>query len=379
MMKKDYYEILNVNRNASNDEIKKAYRKIAMKYHPDRNPGDKQAEEKFKEASEAYEVLRDPQKRQRYDRFGHEGLKGSGFEGFSTVEDIFSTFGDIFSDFGIFGDFFGTSSRTRRSRKGPTRGSDLRVNIRLDIYEIAQGVNKKLKISRFRHCEKCSGKGAEKESDMATCDVCHGTGEIRKVSRSLFGQFVNISTCPNCSGEGRIIRNKCSDCGGNGLKKVTDEVTIKIPAGISNGDYLSLRGEGNAGPKGGPTGDLYIYIEEKEHEELKRHGDDIVYDKFISFSIAALGGKIEVPTLKGKAELEVPPGTQTGKILRMRNKGIPHLNGYGSGDQLVRLTVWTPTKLSKEEKEMFKKFSDSENALPNDKKKVNIFEKVFSN
>lgn len=377
MAKRDYYEILGVNKDASQDDIKKSYRKLAMQYHPDRNPGDKEAEEKFKEAAEAYEVLRDPEKKSRYDRFGHEGVRGTGFEGFSTVEDIFSSFGDLFSEFNIFGDLFGGGSRSSR-RRGPSRGSDLRIKLQLNINEIASGVNKTLKISRFEKCSKCEGSGAEDSNAYSTCHSCNGTGEIRRVSRSLFGQFVNVSTCPHCSGEGKIIKNKCKNCDGNGVLKIETKINVKIPAGVSDGNYLTLKGEGNAGPKGGLPGDIYVYVEELPHEDFQRHGDDILYDTFISFSIAALGGTIDVPTLTGKAKLQIPQGTQTGKILKMKNKGIPHLNGYGAGDQLVRLTVWTPTKLSKEEKEIFLKLGESDNALPKDRKRANFFEKVFS-
>ena len=377
MAKRDYYEILGVGRDASEEDIKKSYRKLAMQYHPDRNPGDKDAEERFKEAAEAYEVLRDPEKKSRYDRFGHEGVKGTGFEGFSNVEDIFSSFGDLFSEFNIFGDFFGGGSRSSR-RRGPSRGSDLRIKLQLDLNEIATGINKTIKISRLDKCSKCGGTGAEGTDAYVNCHSCNGTGEIRRVSRSLFGQFVNVSTCPTCSGDGRIIKNKCSNCDGNGVIRTETKISVKIPAGVSDGNYLTLRGEGNASPKGGPSGDIYVYIEELPHEYFQRHDDDILYDTFISFSIAALGGTIEVPTLAGKAKLQIPAGTQTGKILKMKNKGIPHLNSYGAGDQLVRLTVWTPTKFSKEEKEIFQKLGESENALPKDKKKANFFEKVFS-
>ncbi|RKY85147.1 molecular chaperone DnaJ [candidate division KSB1 bacterium] len=375
MNKKDYYEVLGVSRDATESEIKKAYRKLAMKYHPDRNPGDKEAEEKFKEAAEAYEVLRDPEKRQRYDRFGHEGIKGTGFQGFSNIEDIFDAFGDFFSDFGGFGDFFGTSRRRTTRRRTSNRGSDLQVKLALTLEEIASGTVKKIKVRKLVRCGMCNGSGARAGSSLTTCPVCGGTGEMRQVSRSFFGQVVNITTCYNCNGEGSIIKEKCPECKGEGRVRVEKTISVTIPAGVATGNYIPLRGEGNAGLRNGPNGDLIVYIEEKEHPYFERNGDDIIYNLIISFSQAALGDEVEVPTLTGKAKLRIEPGTQSGKILRMRGKGISHLHSHGYGDQLVRISVWTPIDLTPREKELFRELAKSKNSLP-PKKNENFFRKV---
>ena len=365
MAKRDYYEVLGVSRDATDEEIKKAYRKLAMQYHPDRNPGDKEAEERFKEAAEAYEVLRDPEKRRRYDQYGHEGMRSMGFEGFSSVEDIFSAFSDFFSDFGFggFGDFFGTRTRTTR-RTTAQRGSDLEVKLKLTLEEIATGVTKKIKIKRYVRCDVCGGTGEAPGSSKMVCSACGGTGEIRHISRSLFGQIINVTTCNVCGGEGKIIRNKCRNCGGEGIVKKDTIINVKIPAGVTTGNYLTLKGQGNAGRRGGEYGDVIVVINELEHKYFKRNGYDILYDLNISFPQAVLGDEVEVPTLTGRAILQISPGTQSGKILRMRNKGIPHLNGYGVGDQLVRVNVWIPTRISPKEREILESLKNSENINP---------------
>lgn len=375
MAKRDYYEVLGINRSASKEEIKKAYRKLAMQYHPDRNPGDKQAEENFKEAAEAYEVLSHDDKRNKYDRFGHEGVRGSAFgsEGFSSVNDIFSHFSDIFGGSSIFDDFFGggqTRSRSRRRGTG-TPGSDLRVTLKLTLEEIATGVTKKIKIKKQVKCTDCKGSGAEAGTSLKTCTVCQGSGEVRTVSRSVFGQFVNITTCSNCNGEGKTVDSPCKKCYGDG--RFNDDTTIKIdvPAGVEEGNYMTMRSEGNAGKRGGPNGDIIVVFQELKHQHFVRNADDIVYDLFINFPQAAMGAEVEVPTLTGKAMLKIDAGTQPGKVLRMRGKGIKHLQSSGSGDQLVRINVAVPKKLNSKEKELLKQLSRLPNvsSLPDDKEK----------
>lgn len=372
MAKRDYYEILGVPRNASQDEIKKAYRKLALKYHPDRNPNNREAEEKFKEAAEAYEVLGDQEKRRRYDQFGHEGLRpGADFHPFTDINDIFSTFSDIFgSSFGggIFEEVFGggRTYRTRQRGQSGTPGSDLKVRLKLTLEEIASGVEKKIRIKRFEKCSACNGSGARTSGSMITCPVCNGTGEVRQVSRSPFGQFVNISTCTNCGGEGRVVRDLCPQCNGEGRVQAESTIKVNIPAGVAADNYIPLRGQGNAGRRGGPPGDLIVLIEEEPHPYFVRNGDDVILDLLISYPEAALGAEVEVPTLHGKAKLKIEPGTQSGKILRMREKGIPHLNSYGRGDQLVRVNVWIPTRLTQREKDLLKQLASSDNIKPRD-------------
>jgi molecular chaperone DnaJ len=374
MAKRDYYEVLGINRSASKEEIKKSYRKLAMQYHPDRNEGDKEAEEKFKEAAEAYEVLSHDDKRNQYDRFGHEGVRGSAFgtEGFSSVNDIFSHFSDIFGGSSIFDDFFGGQTRSRsRRRTDGIPGSDLRVTLKLTLEEIATGVAKKIKIKKQVKCSDCNGSGAEAGTSLKTCPVCNGSGEVRTVSRSVFGQFVNITTCSNCSGEGKTIETPCKKCYGDG--RYNDDATIKIdvPAGVEEGNYMTMRGEGNAGKRGGPNGDIIVVFQELKHKQFIRNGDDIVYDLFINFPQAALGNEVEVPTLTGKAMLKIDAGTQPGKILRMRNKGIRHLQSSGTGDQLVRVNVTVPQKLNSKEKELLKELGKlpNINSLPDGEQK----------
>ncbi len=362
MIKRDYYEILGVQKAASEEEIKKAYRKLAMQYHPDRNPGDKHAEEKFKEIAEAYEVLKDPQKRQRYDRYGYGGLKG-GFEGFSGFDfDLADALRTFMSESFGFGDFFG-SGRDRRSTRRK-KGADLQIKLTLTLEEIATGVQKQIKLKKLVVCEVCNGSGSAPGTSSSVCPYCHGSGELRQVAQSFFGQFVNITTCLYCKGEGRVVKDACKGCAGEGRHKGEDVITIDIPAGVAAGNYLTVRGAGNVGLQGGPAGDAIIVIEEQEHKFFERHGDDILYDLPLSFSKAALGAEVEIPTLNGKVQLQIQPGTQTNKILRLRGKGIPRLRNHGKGDQLVRVLVWTPTELSAKDRKLFEELSKSENLKP---------------
>lgn len=372
MAKRDYYETLGVQRAASVDDIKKAYRKLAMQYHPDRNPGNKDAEEKFKEATEAYEVLSDQDKRSRYDRFGHEGVRqGADFHDWANTNpnDIFSVFNDIFGGgFGgsIFDDFFGGATRTR-SRSGSSvgeRGSDLKISAKLTLEEIGSGVEKKVKMKRQERCQTCGGSGAKSGSGTSTCPTCGGSGEIRRATRTMFGQFVNVVQCGTCGGVGKVIKDPCNACGGTGRVNGESTIKVKIPAGVGEGNYLTLRGEGNAGRRGGPSGDLIVVIEEVRHPHFKRDGDDIIFELDLSFPEAALGSEVEVPTLTGRAKLKIEAGIQSGKILRMREKGLPHLNGYGKGDQLVAINIYTPTKLSGKDKELLKELGHSPNLKP---------------
>jgi len=367
MAKRDYYEILGVGRDASNGEIKNAYRKLALKFHPDRNPGDKEAEEKFKEASEAYEVLCDAEKRSAYDRFGHSGLEGrfsgGGFQwsDFTHATDFEDIFGDLFSS------FFGGGRRTRRGSSGPPRGRDLKVAVDLSLEEIAKGVEKKINLNRLQRCSTCDGSGAAPGSSKKTCSTCGGVGQVQQVSRSFFGQSVTVSACPACNGEGSIITEPCDQCRGEGRLRGKAELTVRIPPGVRSGNYIPLRGQGEAGPRGGPLGDCLVFIQEKKHESFTRDGNNVIYQLPISFSQAVLGDEIQVPTLTGKAMMKVPAGTQSGRIFRLRGKGIPDVDGRGVGDQLVQIVVWTPQDLSGQERELFeelarleKKRADSE-------------------
>jgi len=382
MTKRDYYEILGVSKNASLEVIKSAYRKLAMQYHPDRNPGNKEAEEMFKECAEAYEILSDSQKRQRYDQFGHQGINSTGFHGFDNINDIFSHFSDIFSGFGggsIFDDFFGGGS-SRRKRSQGMQGSDLKVTLKLTLEEIADGIEKTLKVKRQKSCTSCNGTGAKEGSGYVSCTYCNGTGELKQVSRSIFGQFVNVSECPQCKGEGRVIKEKCNECAGLGTTKSDSTIKVSVPAGVVEGNYIPLRGQGNAGPRGGTNGDMLVFIEEEEHDSFARHEDDILYELDLSFSDAVLGAEIVVPTLKGKAKLKIEPGTPSGSILKMKEKGIKHLNGYGRGDQLVKINIFIPKKTTSKEKEILKELSLSDNFKPksSSKKGKNVFESFFS-
>lgn len=377
MAKRDYYEVLGVPKNASKDDLKKAYRKLAMQYHPDRNPGNKEAEEMFKEAAEAYEILNDDNKRARYDRFGHDGVKGSGFgsQGFSDINDIFSHFSDIFGSGGgsIFDDFFGGGQQRGRQRGRGVPGSDLKVTLKLTLEEIAEGTSKKIKLKKQVKCDHCQGSGAESSTSKKKCPICNGTGEIRSVSRSVFGQFVNITACANCNGEGEVIDTPCKKCMGDG--RVNEEVTVKIdvPAGVQEGSYMTMRGEGNAGKRGGYAGDLLVVFKEEEHEYFTREEDDIVYDLTISFPDAVLGTEVDVPTLNGKARLKIDPGTPSGKLLKMRDKGIKHLNHSGKGDQIVRINVNIPKKLTNKEKELLKELAEQPNFKSNSSDEKGFF------
>ncbi len=377
MTKRDYYEVLGVSRNASKEDLKKAYRKLAMQYHPDRNPGDKEAEEKFKEAAEAYEVLSDDNKRAKYDRFGHDGLRAGGFSsgGFSDINDIFSHFSDIFGSGSIFDEFFGTSSsrgRTSRRRTG-TPGSDLRVVLNLTLEEIATGTEKKIKLKRYIRCSDCNGTGAEKGTSKKACPVCKGSGEIRQVSRSIFGQFVNITPCSSCNGEGEVVDISCKTCQGEG--RVQDESTIKIevPAGVHDGSYMTLTNQGNAGKRGGENGDLVVVFKQIEHQYFIRDEDNIIYELHLSIPEAILGTELEVPTLNGKALVTIEPGTPSGKLLKMTNKGIKHLNQPGFGDQIIKISVEIPKKLSAKEKELIKELAE----MPSFKSRINENKSFF--
>jgi len=370
-MGKDYYSTLGIGKDASQDEIKKAYRKLAMKYHPDRNKGDSAAENRFKESAEAYEVLSDADKKARYDRYGEEGLKGAfsgrggGFawEDFSHATDFEDIFTNIFSN-SIFGDFFGT--QTGRRRRGPAqkRGTDLRVSLKLTLEEIAAGVDKKLKIKKYKQCSSCYGTGAKVGTSQRTCPNCNGTGEVHSQSRSFFGAFITVQPCTTCNGEGKIINAPCKTCGGTGRVRDTETINITVPAGVTTGNYIPLKGQGDIGPKNGPPGDIIVFIEELEHELFERDGDDVIYDQPVSFTQAALGDAVEVPTLTGRARLKIPSGTQSGKIFRMRGKGVQHLQRHGAGDQLVRVWIWTPKNLSRSEKKTLEQLAESPNMQP---------------
>jgi molecular chaperone DnaJ len=363
MSKRDYYEILEIERNASEAEIKKAYRKMALRYHPDKNPDDKSAEEKFKEAAEAYEVLSNPDKKARYDRYGHAGVGGAAGGGFSgggmSMDDIFSQFGDIFG--GAFGGFGGSRGQRRRVNKG----SNLRVKVKLNLREIANGVEKKIKVNKYVSCKHCEGTGADNGSSYATCSTCNGSGHITQVTNTFLGQMQTSSTCPSCGGEGRIITKKCTYCQGNGVLRDEEIISLNIPAGVAEGMQLSLSGKGNAGARGGIPGDLIVLVEEEKHPELERDGNNLIHNLFISFPQAALGAQVEVPTIDGKARMKITPGTQSGKVLRLKGKGLPSVNSYGTGDLLVNINVWTPKNLSKEETQILEKLENAENFQPN--------------
>ncbi|MVT10799.1 molecular chaperone DnaJ [Chitinophaga tropicalis] len=378
--KRDYYEILGVSKSASQDEIKKAYRKVAMQYHPDRNPDNKEAEEKFKEAAEAYEVLSDADRRAQYDRFGHAaaGAGRGGYGGSMNMEDIFSNFGDIFGE-DIFGSFFGGGNRGggggRRSRG--TRGSNLRVKIRLNYEEISKGVEKKIKVKKYVPCQHCSGLGAKDKNSFQTCGTCGGSGQVRKVTQTFLGQMQTVTTCPTCHGEGQTITSKCGHCKGEGRMFGEEMVTIPIPAGVQEGMQLSLSGKGNAGERGGAPGDLNILIEEEPHPELQRDGLNVAYDLYISFPDAVFGTSVEVPTIDGKAKIKIPPGTQSGKVFRLKGKGFPSVNSYEKGDQLIQVNVWTPQQVNGEEKAFLEKVQASDNFRPNPEKSAKgFFDKV---
>ena len=382
--KRDYYEVLEVAKTATAEEIKKAYRKKALQYHPDKNPGDKQAEEKFKEAAEAYEVLSDPQKRQRYDQFGFAGVGGAG--GFSgggmSMDDIFEKFGDLFTgmgfDFSNGGFHFSTSGGGRR--RTVRRGSDLRVKVKLTLEEIASGVDKKIKVKKLVECDHCHGTGSQ-DGKTGTCQTCKGSGRVVKTQRGIFGLMQVQEVCPTCGGEGQVIENKCKEGEGQGVVRGEEVVTIHIPAGVADGMQLTVNGKGNAAVRGGQPGDLLVLIEEEPHKELIRDEQDLIYNLLLSVPTAALGGQVEIPTLTGKVKVTITPGTQPGKVLRLRGKGLPMIDQwgrqYGVGDLLVNIGVYVPEKLSKDEKKIFEDLQQSDNMRPGAAQKKSFFERLF--
>ncbi|MDE6353586.1 MAG: molecular chaperone DnaJ [Prevotella sp.] len=381
MAKRDYYEVLGVSKSASEDEIKKAYRKIAIKYHPDRNPGNKEAEEKFKEAAEAYDVLHDPQKRQQYDQFGFSGPAGGGgfgggFGGGMNMDDIFSMFGDIFGGRagGGFGGGFGGGQR----RPQQHRGSDLRLKVRLSLSEIANGVTKKFKVRKDMTCSHCHGSGAEAGSGTETCPTCHGSGVITHTTQSIFGMMQTQGVCPTCGGEGTVIKNKCHVCGGSGVEKGEEVVEIKIPAGVAEGMIVNVPGKGNAGHRNGISGDIQVFITEEENDTFVRDGNDVIYNLLLDFPTAALGGDVEIPTIEGtRLKVKIDSGTQPGKTLRLRGKGLPAVQGYGRGmgDLVVNISVYVPKTLSRDEKDALTKLRDSDNFKGDSSTKRSIFER----
>jgi molecular chaperone DnaJ len=383
-MKRDFYEILGVGKTASTDDIKKAYRKVAMQYHPDRNPGDKAAEEKFKEAAEAYEVLSDADKKAQYDRYGHAGVGsaargGQGGAGMN-MDDIFSQFGDIFGD-DMFGNFFGGQRGGGGGRAGQrnrgVRGSNLRVKLKLTYEEIAKGVTKNIKVKKYIPCGTCSGSGAKDKGSVQTCGTCGGSGQVRRVQNTFLGQMQTVTTCPTCNGEGSTITAKCGTCKGEGRVYSEETVSIEIPAGVQEGMQLNISGKGNAGERGGMAGDLIILIEEEPHKDLQRDGLSVAYDLHLSFTDAVFGTQVEVPTIDGRAKIKIPAGTQSGKIFRLKGKGFPSVNSYEKGDQLIHVNVWTPQHVSSEEKAMLEKLSTSNNFKPQpDKNEKGFFDKV---
>ena len=367
MSKRDFYEILGVSKSASADEIKKAYRKKAIEFHPDKNPGDKVSEEKFKEAAEAYEVLSDDQKRQRYDQYGHAGVGGAaggGFGGSSmNMDDIFSHFGDIFG--GHFGGFGGFGGSQRGGGQRVRRGSDLRVRVKLNLAEVATGVEKKIKVKKYVSCSHCNSTGAAHGSQPVTCTTCNGSGRVTRVQQTILGQMQTASECPTCNGDGKIIKDRCSHCSGEGIVREDEVITINIPAGVMEGMQLSMSGKGNAARRGGVPGDLLVLVEEEAHPELIRDENDLIYNLLLTVPMATLGGSVEVPTVEGKVKVTIAPGTQPGKVLRLRGKGLPSVNRYGTGDLLVNVGVYIPENLSKDEKAMMEKLSGSANVKPN--------------
>lgn len=377
MAKKDYYDVLGVSKNAEQVEIKSAYRKLAIKYHPDKNPDNKEAEEKFKEAAEAYEVLSNSEKRQRYDRFGHAGNNANGgYGGGMNMEDIFSNFGDIFGGGNPFESFFGGGGQSRGGRR-VVKGTNLRIKVKLTLEEIAKGVEKKIKVNKLVVCKTCDGSGAKDKSSTSTCRTCGGSGSVRRVTNTILGQMQTTSTCPTCNGEGVEITAKCTSCHGEGLVRGEETISINIPAGVSEGMQLSMSGKGNAAARGGIPGDLIILIEEISHEVLKRDGNNVIYDLYISFVDAAIGSSVEIPTIDGKAKIKIDPGTQGGKILRLKGKGIPEVNSYHKGDQLIYVNVWTPKILSQSEREQLEKLRESPNFKPQPgKNEKSFFERV---
>ncbi|MEO5908496.1 MAG: molecular chaperone DnaJ [Ginsengibacter sp.] len=379
--KRDFYEILGVNKNSTADEIKKAYRKVAMQFHPDRNPGDRTAEDKFKEAAEAYEVLSDSDKRAQYDRFGHNafgpGRGGGGFSGQGmNMDDIFSQFGDIFGD-DMFGSFFSGSRGGSSRRSRGVRGTNLRVRIKVNYEEIAKGTTKIIKVKKYISCNTCGGSGAKDKNSSQTCRTCGGNGQVRRVQNTFLGQMQTVTTCPDCNGEGSVITNKCTVCKGEGRVYGEEMVTIEIPAGVQEGMQLSMSGKGNMGERGGGPGDLVILIEEEAHPYLHREGLNVAFDLYVSFPDAVFGTQSEVPTIDGRAKIKVPPGTQSGKIFRLKGKGFPSINSHEKGDQLIQVNVWTPQIVSEAEKTALENLLESENFKPKpDKNDKTFWEKI---
>jgi molecular chaperone DnaJ len=385
MAKRDYYEVLGVSKNATADEIKKAYRKLAIKYHPDKNPDDKSAEEKFKEAAEAYDVLSTPEKKQRYDQYGHAGMSGAGGFGGGggmNMDDIFSQFGDIFGD-SIFDSFFGGGGgggrRSSGGQRRGKRGSNIRIKVKLTLEEIAEGTKKTIKVKKYIPCDVCSGTGAKDGSAYTTCATCNGQGAVRRVANTILGQMQTTQTCPTCGGSGQQIKQNCSKCHGDGRIYGEDTISLDIPAGVTDGIELSMSGKGNAGEKGGPNGDLLISIEEVPHPDLKREGQHVLYNLYLNIADAALGTQVDIPSIGGMVRIKIPEGTQGGHIMRLKGKGLPSLNQYGKGDQIVHVNVWVPKHLTAEEKKMLEKLRKAPNFQPDDtvtKKDKSLVDKI---
>ena len=377
MGKRDYYEVLGVSKEATKEEIKKAYRKQALKHHPDKNPGDKKAEEHFKEAAEAYEVLSNEEKKARYDRYGHAGMgnSGSGYGGQTmTMDDIFSSFGDIFGDaFGGFGAFGGGGRRGRRVNKG----TNLRVKVKLSLQEIAAGTEKKIKVNKYNTCDTCGGTGAADSSSISDCSTCRGSGHVTRVTNTMLGQMQTTAVCPACGGEGKTITKKCNSCYGEGIVQKEEIIKINIPAGVGKGMQMTVGGKGNAPRRGGVNGDLLVVIDEEEHPDLIREGNDLIYNLFISIPDAVLGTHVEIPTVDTNVKIKIEPGTQPGRILRLRGKGLPEVNGYGRGDLLVNVNVWIPKSINKDELRIIEKFRESKSFEPApDKNDKGFFERM---
>ena len=381
MAKRDYYEVLEVKKSADAAAIKKAYRKTAMKFHPDRNPDNKEAETKFKEAAEAYEILSDDDKRARYDRYGHAGVdpnQGGGFRGGMTMDDIFSQFGDVFGDGGSpFDSFFGGGGSRGRSTRSCQKGSNIRIKVKLSLEDVANEVTKNIKVKKSVSCKSCEGSGAKDKNSVSTCGTCGGSGYVRQIKSTFLGQMQTTAVCPKCSGSGQQITAKCGTCKGDGAEMGSETISIPIPAGVEDGMQLSMRGKGNVGKNGGPNGDLLINIEVLESDNFSRDGQNIIHDLYINFADAALGTSIEVPTLSGKVKIKIPEGTQPGKIFRLRGKGLPSVQGYGTGDQLIHVNIWTPKQLNKDEKELLEKMREMPNFVPNPgKEEKGFFERM---
>lgn len=375
MAKRDYYDILGVSKNASADEIKKAYRKLAIQFHPDKNPGNAEAEEKFKEAAEAYEVLSNQEKRQNYDRFGHSGpqMGGGGFGGGMDINDIFEQFGDIFG--GAFGGGFGGSRGG--GQRGGQRGTNIRIKLKLSLEEISEGVTKKIKVNKYSSCSTCHGSGAKAGTQPRTCSTCQGSGQVTQVTNTFLGQMRTASICPNCQGQGSIVTDKCTSCRGEGIERGEEVIEVRIPAGVEEDMQLNMRGKGNAGQRNAPAGDLLIVIEEEEHSIFKRDGQHIFYDLYLNIADAALGTTVEIPTLNGKARVKIDEGTQSGKTLRLRGKGLPSVNNGQRGDMFATINVWTPQNLSAEERKLLEGLKGSSNFEPNpDKKDKGFFDRM---